>query len=134
MSVRLFRVIAPVTDIDQAARFYSRLLGFEGIRVSSGRHYFECEGTILACLDPPAEGDGEPLPPNPEYIYFSVEDLEATRLAAVDAGAVFRDGEVHGDPMSEIHRRPWGEVSFYAEDPFGNKLGFVDQATVFTGG
>jgi hypothetical protein len=32
-----------------------------------------------------------------------------------------------------IVRRPWGERSFYAVDPFGNKLCFVDRATLFTG-
>ncbi len=36
--------------------------------------------------------------------------------------------------MAEIHRRSWGERSFYVEDPFGNKICFVDQDTVFTGG
>ena len=29
--------------------------------------------------------------------------------------------------------RPWGERSFYAFDPFGNGLCFVDETTVFTG-
>jgi len=29
--------------------------------------------------------------------------------------------------------RPWGERSFYAVDPFGNPLCFVDQKTLFTG-
>ena len=94
---------------------------------------FDCGGTILACLDPPAEGDGEALPPNPDHLYFSVPDLESSYRAAREAGATFAPGEVHGDPMSEIHRRPWGERSFYVIDPFGNKICFVDQTTVFTG-
>ena len=134
MSVKLFRVIIPVADIDQACRFYGRLFGAEGARVSPGRHYFDCGGVILALLDAPAEGDGVALPPNPDYIYFSVPDIEATYRAAREAGAVFPEGDVHDDPMAEIHRRPWGEISFYVEDPFGNKLCFVDQDTVFTGG
>jgi len=29
--------------------------------------------------------------------------------------------------------RPWGERSFYAHDPFGNPLCFVDATTIFTG-
>jgi hypothetical protein len=29
--------------------------------------------------------------------------------------------------------RPWGERSFYAFDPDGNGLCFVDERTVFTG-
>ena len=32
-----------------------------------------------------------------------------------------------------IVTQPWGERSFYAEDPFGNKLCFVDRSTLFTG-
>ena len=50
--MRLFRVIQPVDDIELAARFYAQLLGFAGERVSPGRHYFDCGGTILACYDP----------------------------------------------------------------------------------
>ena len=51
--MRLFRVIVPVSDIDAAARFYEELLGLPGKRVSSGRHYIDCEGTILALFSPP---------------------------------------------------------------------------------
>jgi hypothetical protein len=29
--------------------------------------------------------------------------------------------------------RPWGERCFYAFDPFGNGLCFVDETTLFTG-
>jgi hypothetical protein len=40
---------------------------------------------------------------------------------------------VHGEPAGAICKRPWGERSSYAVDPFGNPLCFVDRATVFTG-
>ena len=43
------------------------------------------------------------------------------------------EGDVHRDPAGKIAERPWGERSFYVEDPFGNKLCFVDRATMFTG-
>lgn len=43
--MKLFRVILPTTDIEKAARFYGAVLGADGIRVSPGRHYFDCEGT-----------------------------------------------------------------------------------------
>ena len=36
-------------------------------------------------------------------------------------------------PIVEIVKRPWGELSFYAEDPWGNGLCFVDEKTLFTG-
>ena len=35
--------------------------------------------------------------------------------------------------MGAIVVRPWGERSFYAEDPTGNPLCFVDDRTLFTG-
>ena len=49
---RLFRVILPVTDIEEAKKFYELVLGIAGERVSPGRHYFDCGGTVLACYDP----------------------------------------------------------------------------------
>ncbi len=38
------------------------VLGVAGERVSPGRHYFDCEGVILACFDPRADGDGMLFP------------------------------------------------------------------------
>lgn len=133
MSARLFRVILPVGNIEEAARFYAAVLGNAGVRVSDGRHYFDCGGTILACFDPRADGDEFEPVSNPESLYFAVDDIAVTYSACVRAGARLADGDVHGDPAGEVHIRPWGERSFYAVDPFGNKLCFVDQATVFTG-
>jgi catechol 2,3-dioxygenase-like lactoylglutathione lyase family enzyme len=111
---QLFRVILPVTDIEAAASFYARLLGIPGSRVSGGRHYFDCRGTILACYDPLADGDLETVGPNPQNLYFSVEDLDAAyKLTAIEV-------------------QPWGERSFYASDPFDNPICFVDSQTLFT--
>ena len=130
---KLFRVILPVSNIEHAARFYETVLGIEGKRVSPGRHYFDCDGTILACFDPRADGDGFDAQPNPDHFYFAVENIETTYATARTAGATFAEGEVHGDPAGEIARRPWGERSFYIADPFGNKLCFVDRTTMFVG-
>jgi hypothetical protein len=41
--------------------------------------------------------------------------------------------DVHGESGCKVAVRPWGERSFYADDPFGNGLCFVDAQTVFTG-
>jgi predicted enzyme related to lactoylglutathione lyase len=122
---RLFRVILPVTEINRAAAFYAVLLGIEGRRVSAGRHYFDCGGTILACYEPWADGDDFDLPPNPDHLYFAVDDLEATfaRATALD-GCRIDEG---------IQMQPWGERCFYIRDPFGNRLCFVDERTVFRG-
>jgi catechol 2,3-dioxygenase-like lactoylglutathione lyase family enzyme len=133
MSARLFRVIIPVTGIDRAAAFYSSLLQMPGERVSPGRHYFDCGGTILACFDPGADGDPFELPPNPEHVYLAVDGLEAAleRARSASAGSLSRDGEPEA---MRIAVRPWGERSFYCTDPFGNPLCFVERGTEFTGG
>jgi catechol 2,3-dioxygenase-like lactoylglutathione lyase family enzyme len=42
-------------------------------------------------------------------------------------------GHASTGPLGEIARRPWGEESFYARDPFGNPLCFVSAGSVFRG-
>ncbi|MDA8016526.1 MAG: hypothetical protein MPN21_03675 [Thermoanaerobaculia bacterium] len=73
---KLFRVLLPVSDIERAASFYAAVLGQQGYRVSPGRHYFDCEGTILACYDPAADGDGGEAVPLTESLYLAVDDLK----------------------------------------------------------
>ncbi|MGH9821626.1 MAG: hypothetical protein ACRD43_15810, partial [Pyrinomonadaceae bacterium] len=58
--------------------------------------------------------------------------LEAVFGRARDLGCL-ESIEVHGAPAGEIVARPWGERCFYARDPFGNGLCFVDAKTLFTG-
>ena len=135
MKPKLYRVIVPVADIDRAATFYGAVLAMPGMRISPGRHYFDCDGTILACFSPQADGDGYEPTPNPEWLYFAVDDLEAVYEAAQRAGAAVPPDDAGGHgPMGKIVTRPWGERSFYALDPFGNKICFVDRETMFTGG
>ncbi|GAB3417558.1 VOC family protein [Flindersiella endophytica] len=123
--MRLFRVIVPVSKINAAAQFYEGLLGLSGKRVSSGRHYIDCEGTILALFSPREDTDPWDPRPNPEPVYFAVDDLEAVRRrASALMGAEIDDG---------IAVRPWGERSFYLRDPDGNRLCMVDRRTLFTG-
>lgn len=126
MPARLFRVILPITSIDDAAVFYSNVLDQPGMRISPGRHYFGCGGAILACFDPRADGDDWDARANPDHVYFAVDDLEACfdRVSARPNGSILRP----------IETQPWGERSFYCADPFGNKLCFVDEGTLFTGG
>ena len=130
----LYRVLVPVSDIDGAQQFYASVLGSAGMRISPGRHYFDCEGTILACFDPQSDGDGYDARPNPEPLYLAVGDLESTFERCKAAGARFATGSPPGvGPLGEIAKRPWGERSFYVEDPFGNPLCFVSADSVFTG-
>ena len=123
-----------MTDIKAAAEFYGEVLGIPGNLVSPGRHYFDCGGTILACFDPQADGEGRVAKPNPESIYLSVPALEETYESCRSAGAIFPTGSPPGvGPLGEIAARPWGETSFYVVDPFGNEICFVDEDTVFRG-
>jgi catechol 2,3-dioxygenase-like lactoylglutathione lyase family enzyme len=82
-----------------------------------------------------AEADGDPAPkgPNPEHIYFAVADLDAVFARAERLGGLLDQIGDGGLPMGRTAVRPWGERSFYLQDPFGNPLCFVDEATVFTG-
>jgi catechol 2,3-dioxygenase-like lactoylglutathione lyase family enzyme len=121
--IRIFRVVVPVRDLDQARRFYARLLGSQG-RAIEGRHYFDCGPVILAAVESHA-------PPNAEAIYFSVSDLEQVHARAQELGCLAA-GEKHDDAAGEMIVRPWGERSFYAHDPFGNQLCFVQAGTEFT--
>jgi predicted enzyme related to lactoylglutathione lyase len=124
---RLYRVILPVPDIDRAAAFYAVVLATPGERVSPGRHYFQCGDTILACYDPAADGDGKadgwrfhPL----QYFYFAVADLERAMTRVEAAGGTI------DEPIATL---PWGERMFYARDPIGSRISFVDERTLFTG-
>jgi uncharacterized glyoxalase superfamily protein PhnB len=122
--VRLYRVILPVTNIEQATNYYAAILDMKGKRVSPGRHYFDCGGTVLACFDPMADGDGTTLESNPDHVYFAVSNLEEVYERVIQTSC----------PVDQaIETMPWGERCFYAKDPFGNALCFVDDQTVFLG-
>jgi catechol 2,3-dioxygenase-like lactoylglutathione lyase family enzyme len=123
--MKLYRVIIPVSNIEKATKFYRSVLNMKGNRISDGRHYFDCEGTILACFDPIADGDPFESTPNPDHIYISLSNLEKVYDVIKGTEALFLE--------DSIKTRPWGERSFYAKDPFGNPICFVDEKTVFTG-
>ena len=126
-----FRAVLQVSDLDRAAEFYAKLLDNEGRRIPRGsRHYFDCGPVILALVDVTAGGE-EPKP-IPDYIYFAVPDLQKVHDRAKGLKCLSSD-EVHGEAAGEIVKRPWGELSFYVEDPWGNGLCFVDEKTLFTG-
>ena len=65
-------------------------------------------------------------------MYFTVENLEAAFDRAKALSCLFREN-VHDASAGRIVARPWGERSFYAEDPWGDPLYFVEEGTVFTG-
>ena len=109
---RLFRLNVEVGDIDRAAAFYAQLLGLEARPQMGSRVYIDAGGV--------------------KALYFSVDDLDAlhARAAALDC---LSQEQVHGMPAGAAIVRPWGERSFYAEDPWGNPLCFVEEGTVYAG-
>lgn len=130
-SAKLFRVTLQVSDLDKASAFYSKLLDDEGIRIPRGaRHYYNCGPVILALVDQAA--DGLEAKPIPDYVYFAVNDLEAIYERAKALGCLSEE-RIHDDKGGQIVTRPWGERSFYCDDPWGNGLCFVDEKTLFTG-
>lgn len=127
--LKLFRLIVHVSNIAEGSRFYSELFDTKGRRIHGSRHYYDCGEVILALLEPDASTAPKTLP---DYVYFAVDDLDAVHARARQLNCLSKD-EVHGASAGDIVKRPWGERSFYAEDPFGNGLCFVDSKTVFTG-
>lgn len=132
--MRLFRILMPVPDIEAAAKFYAALFEAPGERVSPGRHYFKAGDVVFACYSVASDSGGKPLRPLQTETYLAVDDLEATYARAMAAGATpSTETQHHAGNLAHVEKRPWGERSFYASDPFGNPLCFVDQKTVFTG-
>ena len=127
---RLYRIVVQVGPMAEAMRLYRDLLGIEPRAVHPVRAYFDCGGILLALVDRTADG-GAPTP-LPDHVYFAVADLEAIFERARRLGVLSHE-PVHGAPGGAIATRPWGERSFYAVDPWGNRMCFVDERTVFSG-
>jgi hypothetical protein len=134
MAPTLYRIILQVDNLDQAEEFYGKLLGDRGRRIPRGsRHYIDCGPVILALVDVNCEGiPGLEPKPLPDYIYFAVSDVEAVYQRAQELQCLSTE-DVHGESAGDLVKRPWGERSFYAHDPWGNGLCFVDENTLFTG-
>jgi len=127
---QLFRINVEVGDLDRAERFYATLLGLSGRRQAGARVYFQAGAVTLQVVDV-ASGGGTPHPAA-KALYFTVRDLEAAFARAGELGCLSRES-VHDAPGGGIVVRPWGERSFYAEDPWKNPLCFVEEGTVYAG-
>lgn len=126
---RIYRITLPVGPIESAMTFYQSVLHSPGTRISPTRHYFNCGGTILVICDFGVEGFGPKSgwrPFESQYVYFAVPDLDAVFERVREAGGDLRGGR--------IEMKVWGERLFYATDPFGNALCFVDENTLYVAG
>lgn len=123
---RLFRLNVEVGDIDEAAAFYAALLGLEVRPQMGARIYLRAGPVTLQVVAVPAPHVAA------KALYFAVADLDSihARAAALDCLSA---EDVHGTPAGEAVVRPWGERSFYADDPWGNPLCFVDDGTIYAG-
>jgi catechol 2,3-dioxygenase-like lactoylglutathione lyase family enzyme len=126
---QFFRLNVEVGDLDAAIAFYTDLLGVEGRKQPGRRCYFDCGPVTLQVLD---VSSNRPPHPAAKALYFAVENLEAAFDRAKALRYLSRE-DVHDAPAGGIVVRPWGERSFYAEDPWGNPLCFVEEGTVYTG-
>jgi len=133
-SPRVFRLLLPARELRKSRRFYETLLATKGRGVTGGRVYFDSGPVILGILDCSSVPASE-FRPASEAVYLATHRLESLFQRARRLGCL-TPGFLHNDPASPlgaITLRPWGERSFYANDPSGNPLCFVDARTVFTG-
>jgi predicted enzyme related to lactoylglutathione lyase len=126
---QFFRLNVEVGNLDQAINFYSTLLGVQGRKQPGARSYFECGPVTLSVIDVSSMGSPHTAA---KALYFTVKNLEAAFERAKELGCLSQES-VHDAPGGGIVVRPWGERSFYAEDPWGNPLCFVEEGTVYTG-
>ena len=125
----LFRLNIEVGDLKSAISFYTKLLGVEGRKQAGSRCYFDCGPVTLQVLDVSSVSHPHHAA---KALYFTVNDLEAVYERA-KALRCLSSGQVHDAPGGGIVVRPWGERSFYVEDPWKNPLCFVEEGTVYRG-
>ena len=126
---QFFRLNIEVGNLDAAIKFYTTLLDIQGRKQPGARVYFEAGPVTLQVVDVSSVGKPHPAA---KALYFTVKDLDAAFARAQALGCLSRES-VHDAPGGGIVVRPWGERSFYAEDPWSNPLCFVEEGTVYTG-
>jgi hypothetical protein len=122
----LFRLNVEVGDVDRAAKGWGVLLGLDARPQAGSRVYFTAGSVTLQVVE------CDPPHPAAKALYFLVDELEPVYARAKKLGWLSKE-RVHGEPGGEISIRPWGERSFYVQDPWGNPLCFVESGTVYPG-
>jgi hypothetical protein len=123
---RLFRLNIEVGSVEQAHEFYSALLAIEGRPQMGSRVYFDAGGVTLQVVQ------AETPHTAAKALYFEVANLDAIHERAMRLSCLSTE-LVHGTPAGDPVVRPWGERSFYADDPWGNPLCFVELGTIYSG-
>jgi hypothetical protein len=125
----LFRINVEVGNLDEAEKFYGKLLGLVGRKQAGSRCYFTCGPVTLQVVDVSSVRTPHPAA---KALYFIVKDLDAIFERAKALQCLSQE-EVHGTPAGKISVQPWGERSFYAEDRWHNPLCFVEAGTTYPG-
>ena len=126
---QFFRLNVEVGDLSAAISFYYELLGIEGRKQAGSRCYFACGPVTLQVVDVTASHSPHPAA---KALYFTVRDLDAFFVRAERLRCLAQEN-VHDALAGGIVVRPWGERSFYVEDPWKNPLCFVEEGTVYKG-
>jgi catechol 2,3-dioxygenase-like lactoylglutathione lyase family enzyme len=126
---QMFRLNIEVGDLAKAAKFYGELLGLDGRVQAGSRVYFQCGAVTLQVVDVSSAGKPHTAA---KALYFTVADLDAIFERAKALKCLSKE-DVHGESGGAITVRPWGERSFYADDPWRNPLCFVEAGTTYPG-
>jgi predicted enzyme related to lactoylglutathione lyase len=114
---RVDYIRVPVTDIDQAKRFYGEILGLEQSPNSPHDDWIEYEaGNLTLAVMTPHTHDYEFEPLPPATIALRVPDVAAAKAkleeAGVEVGEMWDSGQCHGAGVSDpagnrilLHRR-----------------------------
>lgn len=121
----LFRVTLEVNHLERARAFYEELLGMKGKKLPGSRVHFDCGQSVLQIADVSASGPSHPCA---RSVSFAVPNLDAVHKRAKKLKCLSVE-LVHDRPGGAIYKRPWGEKSFYADDPWFNSLCFVQAGT-----
>jgi catechol 2,3-dioxygenase-like lactoylglutathione lyase family enzyme len=103
---RVDYVRIPVTDMEEADRFYGDLLGFERNPNSPGEDWVEYEvGNVTLVVMTPETHDYEFAPMPPSTIALRVRDVAAAKAkleaAGIEVGEMWDSGACHGAGVSD---------------------------------
>jgi catechol 2,3-dioxygenase-like lactoylglutathione lyase family enzyme len=111
----------PVTDLEEAADWYHEALGLDVLYDRRADNWIEM-GIIgqdaRIALYAPKEGD-ERKPGIDTGIMFATDSIFEVHRRLVDEGVMF---------LVKPEKHPWGGLLIVFLDPFGNKLGVVEDA------
>jgi predicted enzyme related to lactoylglutathione lyase len=125
----MFRLNVEVGDLAAAAKLYQALFDVQGRLQAGHRVYVPVGPVTLQVVDVSSQ-----RPPHPcaKALYFTVADLDAVHARAKALNVLSKE-MVHGAQAADAIVRPWGERSFYVDDPWGNQFCFVEAGTVYAG-